>query len=69
MKYCISSKSRAVDTKDGITTESTTELDFLGATLQLRGISPAFQPLVDASGNILVFNGISLVSSCQFSFT
>ncbi|XP_073115912.1 uncharacterized protein [Elaeis guineensis] len=57
VKYCISSTSGAVDTKDGITTESTAELNFLGATLQLRGISPAFQPLVDVSGNILVFNG------------
>ncbi|XP_008786007.2 asparagine synthetase domain-containing protein C4F6.11c isoform X1 [Phoenix dactylifera] len=57
VKYCISSMSGAVDTKDGVTTESIAELDFLGATLQLRGISPAFQPLVDVSGNILVFNG------------
>ncbi|KAG1368655.1 asparagine synthetase domain-containing protein C4F6.11c [Cocos nucifera] len=57
VKYRISSMSGAVDTKDGITTESTSELDFLAATLQLRGISPAFQPLVDVSGNILVFNG------------
>ncbi|KAL7240685.1 hypothetical protein ACSBR2_006354 [Camellia fascicularis] len=33
------------------------ELFFLGATLQLRGINPIFQPLVDAAGNILVYNG------------
>ncbi|XP_026381143.1 asparagine synthetase domain-containing protein 1-like [Papaver somniferum] len=40
---------------DGI--NSVAELDFMGAELQLRGISPVFQPLVDASGNILVYNG------------
>ncbi|PHU02207.1 hypothetical protein BC332_27458 [Capsicum chinense] len=33
------------------------ELQFIGATLQLRGISPIIQPLVDMSGNILVYNG------------
>ncbi|XP_028107508.1 uncharacterized protein LOC114306469 [Camellia sinensis] len=33
------------------------ELFFLGATLQLRGINPIIQPLVDAAGNILVYNG------------
>ncbi|CAA7387771.1 unnamed protein product [Spirodela intermedia] len=32
-------------------------LQFLGATLHLRGINPAAQPLVDGSGNILVYNG------------
>lgn len=30
---------------------------FVGATLQLRGIYPITQPLVDKSGNILVYNG------------
>ncbi|KAI3976704.1 hypothetical protein MKX01_008562 [Papaver californicum] len=38
-------------------TNSVAELCFFGAELQLRGISPVFQPLVDASGNILVYNG------------
>ncbi|KAG2706942.1 hypothetical protein I3760_05G125800 [Carya illinoinensis] len=33
------------------------ELQFVGATLQLRGINPIVQPLVDISGNILVYNG------------
>lgn len=33
------------------------ELQFIGATLQLRGTSPIVQPLVDMSGNILVYNG------------
>ncbi|KAK9074571.1 hypothetical protein SSX86_007169 [Deinandra increscens subsp. villosa] len=30
---------------------------FVGATLQLRGVHPITQPLVDKSGNILVYNG------------
>ncbi|KAJ6844800.1 asparagine synthetase domain-containing protein 1-like isoform X1 [Iris pallida] len=33
------------------------EVEFLGATLQLRGISPVVQPLMDNLGNILVYNG------------
>lgn len=33
------------------------ELHFIGATLQLRGKNPIVQPLEDASGNILVYNG------------
>ncbi|XP_078436078.1 asparagine synthase family protein [Wolffia australiana] len=32
-------------------------LSFLGASLHLRGINPAVQPLIDDSGNILVYNG------------
>ncbi|KAM0016501.1 hypothetical protein Hdeb2414_s0028g00697441 [Helianthus debilis subsp. tardiflorus] len=31
---------------------------FVGATLQLRGVHPITQPLVDKSGNILVYNGM-----------
>lgn len=57
MKDCISSTLGDVSTKDGITTKSIAELDFIGATLQLRGINPVSQPLVDVSGNILVYNG------------
>ncbi|XP_042500737.1 asparagine synthetase domain-containing protein 1 isoform X2 [Macadamia integrifolia] len=38
-------------------TNSVAELHFLGATLQLRGINPVFQPLVDTSCNVLVYNG------------
>ncbi|KAG7032257.1 Asparagine synthetase domain-containing protein 1 [Cucurbita argyrosperma subsp. argyrosperma] len=30
---------------------------FLGATLQLRGLNPIVQPLMDASRNVLVYNG------------
>ncbi|GMN42017.1 hypothetical protein TIFTF001_011230 [Ficus carica] len=33
------------------------EFHFIGATLQLRGTNPIIQPLVDSSGNILVYNG------------
>ncbi|MCH96360.1 asparagine synthetase domain-containing protein 1-like [Trifolium medium] len=33
------------------------ELCFIGATLQLRGTLPLVQPLVDASRNILLYNG------------
>ncbi|KAL9252710.1 LRR receptor-like serine/threonine-protein kinase RPK2-like protein [Drosera capensis] len=32
------------------------EMDFVGAVLQLRGEDPVVQPLVNASGNILVYN-------------
>jgi asparagine synthetase B (glutamine-hydrolysing) len=35
------------------------ELCFIGATLQLRGTLPLVQPLVDASRNILLYNGTS----------
>ncbi|XP_047047855.1 asparagine synthetase domain-containing protein C4F6.11c [Lolium rigidum] len=35
----------------------TTELCFIGATLQLRGAEPVSQPLVAQSGNVLVYNG------------
>lgn len=34
------------------------KLHFFGATLQLRGINPLVQPLADAYGNVLVYNGI-----------
>ncbi|XP_016451119.1 uncharacterized protein LOC107775846 [Nicotiana tabacum] len=37
--------------------EFTGELQFVGATLQLRGVNPIVQPLLDVSGNILVYNG------------
>ncbi|KAE8023129.1 hypothetical protein FH972_008872 [Carpinus fangiana] len=33
------------------------ELHFIGATLQLRGVNPIVQPLMDTSRNILVYNG------------
>lgn len=40
------------------------ELHFIGATLQLRGINPIVQPLIDTYGNILVYNG-KLTSLCM----
>ncbi|XP_068333219.1 uncharacterized protein [Pyrus communis] len=36
---------------------SSAELHFLGATLQLRGVSLVVQPLIDSAKNILVYNG------------
>ncbi|XP_017223437.1 uncharacterized protein LOC108199924 isoform X2 [Daucus carota subsp. sativus] len=33
------------------------KLEFIGATLQLRGSRPVSQPLVDSFGNVLVYNG------------
>lgn len=36
---------------------SSGQLHFLGATLQLRGVNPLVQPLIDSSKNILVYNG------------
>ncbi|KAJ7943334.1 Asparagine synthetase domain-containing protein 1 [Quillaja saponaria] len=49
---------------------SVAELHFVGATLQLRGINPIVQPLVDKSGNVLVYNGeifggIYIASDCN----
>ncbi|KAJ1393927.1 Rossmann-like alpha/beta/alpha sandwich fold [Sesbania bispinosa] len=46
------------------------EFHFIGATLQLRGTVPLVQPLVDASGNVLVYNGeifggFNLASDCN----
>lgn len=37
--------------------DSSGELHFIGSTLQLRGTIPLVQPLVDAFGNVLVYNG------------
>ncbi|KEH30815.1 asparagine synthase [Medicago truncatula] len=50
--------------------DSNGELHFIGATLQLRGTVPLVQPLVDASRNILVYNGeifggLQLASDCN----
>ncbi|KAJ1414057.1 Nucleophile aminohydrolase, N-terminal [Sesbania bispinosa] len=46
------------------------EFHFIGATLQLRGTVPLVQPLVDASRNVLVYNGeifggFNLASDCN----
>lgn len=37
--------------------KSIAQLDFIGAMLQLRGLNPISQPLQDASGNLLIYNG------------
>ncbi|XP_048501854.1 uncharacterized protein LOC104895781 isoform X2 [Beta vulgaris subsp. vulgaris] len=37
--------------------QSVAAMCFLGAVLQLRGTKPVAQPFVDASGNILIYNG------------
>lgn len=42
---------------NGFNYESFGQLHFVGATLQLRGAKAVVQPLVDLSGNILVYNG------------
>ncbi|XP_020523832.1 asparagine synthetase domain-containing protein 1 isoform X1 [Amborella trichopoda] len=36
---------------------SSSEMHFFGATLQLRGIAPIHQPLKDADQNLLIYNG------------
>ncbi|XP_058081896.1 asparagine synthetase domain-containing protein C4F6.11c isoform X2 [Magnolia sinica] len=55
----ITHASEVVCTQDvgAVLTKSVAELHFLGAMLQLRGTSPVLQPLVDTSGNLLVYNG------------
>ncbi|KAI8022028.1 Asparagine synthetase domain-containing protein 1 [Camellia lanceoleosa] len=57
--HCISSASEepCMLDNDFDKPKCVAELFFLGATLQLRGINPIIQPLVDAAGNILVYNG------------
>ncbi|OVA00814.1 Class II glutamine amidotransferase domain [Macleaya cordata] len=54
---CISSANEVTQDNGFIAVNSVAELHFLGSVLQLRGITPVYQPLVDASGNILVYNG------------
>lgn len=49
---------------NGVDSEHLAELFFVGATLQLRGTNPIIQPLVDASGNILVYNGMIMNYRC-----
>ncbi|XP_059655687.1 uncharacterized protein LOC132302766 isoform X2 [Cornus florida] len=56
---CISSANGVPSeiVNDYYISKSVSELHFIGATLQLRGISPITQPLADTHGNILVYNG------------
>lgn len=39
------------------TAQSIAEMYFIGAVLQLRGTNTVLQPLIDASGNVLIYNG------------
>lgn len=41
------------------------KLQFIGATLQLRGVNPVVQPLVDASDNFLIDNGMIMTFSAN----
>lgn len=50
--------------------QSIAEMYFIGSVLQLRGTKPVVQPLVDASENVLVYNGeifggINMGSDCN----
>ncbi|XP_010527975.1 PREDICTED: asparagine synthetase domain-containing protein 1 [Tarenaya hassleriana] len=45
------------ETRELVNTQYNGEIHFIGSTLQLRGTTPISQPLVDSSGNILVYNG------------
>ncbi|KAK2967786.1 hypothetical protein RJ640_008006 [Escallonia rubra] len=55
---CLSSTSGETCKADnGFGINSLGHLYFVGATLQLRGMDPVVQPLMDAFGNILVYNG------------
>ncbi|WCJ22100.1 Asparagine synthetase domain-containing protein 1 [Euphorbia peplus] len=46
--------ARVLDFEDG---GSVGQMEFIGATLQLRGLNPISQPFIDSSRNILIFNG------------
>nr|GMD15179.1 asparagine synthetase domain-containing protein 1 isoform X1 [Ipomoea batatas] len=51
------SKKTDIKLSNGSAKELFGELRFIGATLQLRGVNPIVQPLVDECGNFLVYNG------------
>lgn len=47
-----------LSSEEGLSTsDDQAQLLFIGATLQLRGLTPIIQPLTDASNNLLVYNG------------
>ena len=51
------------------TVQAFAEMYFFGSVLQLRGTKPVVQPLVDVSGNVLVYNGkIVLVCNGKIEF-
>ena len=43
------------------------ELQFIDATLQLRGLNPIIQPFIDSSRNALIYNGKFLTCVLFFS--
>lgn len=60
VRDCIISSAKLASTSDADHREGLrfdAEIELLGATLQLRGLSRVFQPLEDVSGNFLVYNG------------
>ncbi|XP_057777286.1 uncharacterized protein LOC130995856 [Salvia miltiorrhiza] len=48
---------KEVAAESGCGSEFNGELLFIGATLQLRGVNPVVQPLIDGFRNVLVYNG------------
>lgn len=57
----LSSRFEDAKLEDGDSNGAPAVLYFIGATLQLRGVGPICQPLVDSCGNVLVFNGNCLI--------
>ncbi|XP_031099449.1 asparagine synthetase domain-containing protein 1 [Ipomoea triloba] len=62
------SKKTDIKLSNGSAKELFGELRFIGATLQLRGVNPIVQPLVDECGNILVYNGEIFGGICVASY-
>ncbi|KAL6294857.1 hypothetical protein ACE6H2_002999 [Prunus campanulata] len=56
-RNCFSLANGRTESQFSTMPSSAPELHFFGASLQLRGISPIVQPLIDSSKNILVYNG------------
>lgn len=57
--YCIDTHGQTHVVENGFSMSNVVaELHFIGATLQLRGINPIVQPLMDTYGNIFVYNGM-----------
>lgn len=55
---CFDTHGQTLEVENGFSMSNVVaELHFIGATLQLRGINPIVQPLMDTYGNIFVYNG------------
>lgn len=65
-RNCFSLANGRTESQFSTMPSSAAELHFFGASLQLRGVSPIVQPLIDSSKNILVYNGRFLFSSLDF---